>query len=97
MRELQLWEVDNSMNKGFSDIEELATLCLFNDCQHKNEPSCAVKLAIDKGELDLDRYESYLKFQKELDYLKRKSDKRSQIDAKKKNKKIGGDRTRFNR
>ncbi|GGD29617.1 ribosome small subunit-dependent GTPase A [Pontibacillus salipaludis] len=97
MRELQLWDVNQSINKSFSDIEQFATQCLFRDCQHDNEPSCAVKAAIDQGELELDRFNNYVKFQRELAYLERKNDKKSQMEEKKRHKKIGGDRTRFNR
>ncbi|MFJ7941150.1 ribosome small subunit-dependent GTPase A [Peribacillus sp. NPDC096622] len=97
MRELQLWEVDNSMSQSFSDIEEMSKKCLFKNCKHENEPSCKVKLAIEEGFLDKDRYNNYIKFQKELAYLERKNNKRSQLAEKEKWKNIGGDRTRFNR
>ncbi|WP_163100621.1 ribosome small subunit-dependent GTPase A [Peribacillus alkalitolerans] len=97
MRELQLWEVDGGMSHGFSDIEDLAQQCLFNDCQHKNEPSCQVKLAIEEGVLDQKRYDNYVKFQKELAFLERKNNKRTQLEEKAKWKKISGDRTRVHK
>jgi ribosome biogenesis GTPase len=34
--------------------------CLFNNCQHINEPECAVKEAVINGEIDEDRYVSYV-------------------------------------
>jgi len=75
MRELQLWESDTGLSQGFSDIEEFTSRCKFRDCSHNGEPGCAVRKAIEEGELDADRYKSYLKLQKELAYLERKEDK----------------------
>ena len=34
--------------------------CKFHNCLHIREPSCAVRRSIDKGEIPLSRYESYL-------------------------------------
>ncbi|MCJ8007843.1 ribosome small subunit-dependent GTPase A [Lederbergia wuyishanensis] len=88
MRELQLWETDTGLSQGFSDIENLASLCKFRDCGHHNEPGCAVRRAIDQGELDEERYKSYLKLQRELAYLERKEDKQLAQAQKDKWKKI---------
>ncbi|PIE48829.1 MAG: ribosome small subunit-dependent GTPase A [Flavobacteriales bacterium] len=35
-------------------------LCKFNNCQHVNEPKCAVKKALEDGEIAISRYQSYL-------------------------------------
>ncbi|MBW8348475.1 ribosome small subunit-dependent GTPase A [Bacillus sp. IITD106] len=88
MRELQLWEADTGLSQGFSDIEELASRCKFRDCGHNSEPGCAIHKAIDDGELDSDRYKSYLKLQKELAYLERKEDKQLAQAQKDKWKKV---------
>ncbi|OEH92581.1 ribosome small subunit-dependent GTPase A [Bacillus solimangrovi] len=69
MRELQLWASDSSLSDAFQDIESLANQCRFRDCQHVNEPHCAVKKAINNGELTQARYESYKKLQKELAFF----------------------------
>ncbi len=95
MRELQLWEADESLGTSFNDIEELAGNCRFRDCSHNSEPGCAVKAAIDDGSLEEKRYESYVKLQKELAFLERKADKKAQLEEKEKWKKIAGDRKRF--
>lgn len=97
MRELQLWEADEGLGHSFADIEGLAETCRFRDCQHTNEPGCAVQFAISEGTLDQDRYNSYLKLQKELAFLARKEDQRAALAEKNKWKKIAGDRTRVNR
>jgi ribosome biogenesis GTPase len=63
MRELKLTGEENL--EVFADIDELATLCRFADCTHGNEPGCAVRAALQSGELDADRYRHYLKLRDE--------------------------------
>jgi ribosome biogenesis GTPase len=43
--------------KEFDDYNEA---CRFRDCMHVDEPDCAVKVAVSKGIIDLDRYRHYL-------------------------------------
>jgi len=74
MRELQLWEGSGAMHATFSDIEEIAQKCRFRDCQHENEPGCAIRAAIDEGTLEEARLFSYRKLQKEIAYAMRKQD-----------------------
>lgn len=88
MRELQLWDAPEGLSASFQDVEALAEQCHFQDCQHDNEPGCAVKLALGDGTLEMDRYKSYVKLQKELAYLARKEDKALQAAEKAKWKKI---------
>jgi ribosome biogenesis GTPase len=65
IRELQLWDA-GGLDEAFSDVEELTLACRFNDCSHNTEPGCAVKSALASGELPHDRYESWVKLQREL-------------------------------
>lgn len=65
MRELQLADTAAGVAATFADIEELATLCRFNDCQHQSEPGCAVQTAIEKGDLDERRLSNYEKLMRE--------------------------------
>lgn len=88
MRELQLWDGDESLPLVFDDIEALAGECFFSDCLHEGEPRCAVREALVAGTIDTERYESYGKLQKELKYLARRRDKLSEITEKKKWKKL---------
>ncbi|MGZ4112039.1 MAG: ribosome small subunit-dependent GTPase A [Tumebacillaceae bacterium] len=88
MRELQLWDADEGISDSFQDIESLAGECQFRDCQHRNEPNCAVQGALRDGTLDRSRYSNYVKLQKELAYLARKDDKQLQLAEKAKWKKI---------
>lgn len=66
MRELQLESAD--LSRAFSDLEDLAEQCRYNDCSHTSEPGCAVRNAIESGELPEERLGSYRKLKKELGY-----------------------------
>lgn len=88
MRELQLWDGEEGLHLAFDDVEALARGCYFGDCQHKDEPGCAVREALDKGAIDAARYRSYEKLQKELSYLARKRNISAQVTEKKKWKKL---------
>ena len=74
LRELQVWEGD--LDSAFADVAELASQCRFNDCAHQTEPGCAVQEALASGALDPDRYASYLKLQRELRAIERRSNAR---------------------
>lgn len=74
MRELQLWATENdTISQSFQDITDLALKCKFRDCSHDNEPDCAVLKAINEGNLEEKRYKSYLKLQKEMEYIEDKT------------------------
>ena len=66
MRELALWYSDDGVELVFQDLEALAHQCRFNDCQHASEPGCAVRAAIDRGELDPCRVKNHAKMVREL-------------------------------
>lgn len=66
IRELGLENAD--LSKSFSDIENLAVQCRFRDCSHSSEPGCAIRQAIQDGAISPERFSSYLKLQKELQY-----------------------------
>ena len=61
LRGLELWNTPEGTKNNFDDIEALATQCRFRDCRHQSEPSCAVRAAVERGELDAGRFASYLK------------------------------------
>ncbi len=74
MRELGLWNAEEGIDKSFDDIESLASMCRFNDCTHTNEPHCAIREAIEKGDLSLERFMSYQKLKAETAYLENTDD-----------------------
>ena len=75
MRELQLWDVDEGVEETFSDVDELADHCRFPDCEHVQEPGCAVLAAIEEGRLAAERLESYHKLRRELRALAARQDR----------------------
>lgn len=86
MRELGMWNAENGINKTFQDIEQYMGMCKFSDCTHTNEPGCKILEAIVNGEIDQERFEQYLKLQKESryntdsnQYLQEKKDKFKEI------------------
>jgi ribosome biogenesis GTPase len=72
LREVQLWATTEDLTDSFEDIQELAQACRFRDCAHAGEPGCAVEAA----GLDPARLANYLKMQRELAHLERKTDPR---------------------
>ncbi len=88
MRSLSLWEADNGMEIMFGDVEELVKLCRFTDCKHQNEPGCAVREALDTGNLEAKRWESWLKLQKELAFLEAKKEGKARLQEKQWGKQI---------
>jgi ribosome biogenesis GTPase / thiamine phosphate phosphatase len=83
MRELQLWDASDGLETAFEEIAELAARCRFSDCAHGREPGCAVRAALANRTLDLERFESWRKLQRELERLARKQDARARSDARK--------------
>jgi ribosome biogenesis GTPase len=84
LRELQLWETDEGLDQAFLDVADLVLQCRFSDCEHRTEPGCAIKAALADGSLSKERWESYLKLQRELARLERKLDPKLRSEQRKK-------------
>jgi ribosome biogenesis GTPase len=67
IRELQLWDAD--LEQTFADVEEIALNCRFSDCNHDQEPGCAIRAALADGSLSAERWQSYVKLQRELESI----------------------------
>jgi ribosome biogenesis GTPase len=61
LRGLELWNPSEGSKSNFDDIEALAAQCRFRDCRHDSEPGCAVRAAVDRGDLEAGRFASYVK------------------------------------
>lgn len=72
MREFGIWDHTKGIEKVFDDIEMLSTQCHFRNCSHTKEPGCAILEALEKGELSLERWQSYQKLKSETDYAENK-------------------------
>ncbi len=79
MRELQLWTAPDAATTSFEDIDALAPACHFTDCRHRAEPRCAVRAAVERGELEASRLESFHKLQDEARSLEARQDVRGRI------------------
>jgi ribosome biogenesis GTPase / thiamine phosphate phosphatase len=80
LRGVGLWDAGGGVGQVFSEIEEFARGCRFHDCTHEVEPGCAVRAAVDDGELPLRRLESYRKLVRENQWIVAKSDARMRAD-----------------
>jgi ribosome biogenesis GTPase / thiamine phosphate phosphatase len=83
MREVQLWIADDGLEEAFEDVTELFGQCRFSDCAHQSEPGCAVKDALANGTLSPERWDSYLKLQRELAHLDQRLDRRAAAEERK--------------
>ena len=59
LRELGLWNANESVSDRFSDIEELFCQCKFNDCSHTTELDCAIITALEEGILSEEEWQEY--------------------------------------
>jgi ribosome biogenesis GTPase len=61
LRQLQLWDIIPEEVEGFfPEFRPFIALCAFPDCTHTHEDRCAVKHAVDRRQISVRRYHSYL-------------------------------------
>ena len=84
MRELGILGAGDGINAGFEEFAALSSQCRYANCRHEHEPDCAVRAAIERGELSEDRYSSYVKLKKESEFYEM-----SYLDKRKKDKAFG--------
>ena len=68
MRELQLTDAAVGLAMVFDDIVMAAAQCRFTNCSHQVEPGCAVRLAVEAGEIAPDRVDRWRKLVAEEAY-----------------------------
>ncbi len=74
VRGLGLWEAEHGLDAAFPDVVELAGSCRFRDCQHGDEPGCAVVAAIAEGRLAQARLDSYRNLTAECEQMRRRQE-----------------------
>jgi ribosome biogenesis GTPase len=84
MREVHLWIGEGDLAGAFDDIAELALECRFSDCRHETEPGCAVRAALESGELSEERWESYRALEREVAELAERLERRERSRARRK-------------
>lgn len=77
LRELQPWGGTESVDAAFPEIERAAVECRFRDCRHESEPGCGVRLALEQGLIEPDRFESWLELRRELAWLETRRDEQA--------------------
>lgn len=101
VRGLGLWDAKAGIETAFSDIEEIAQQCRFRDCSHTNEPGCAVRAAIEAGEITHARFNSYRALMNETEQVLQKREEARWMRGEKKrgskNKQISKARKSLNR
>jgi len=88
MRELQLWDSGESGGDAFADVTAFGADCRFRDCRHMQEPGCAVRAAVKRGELPAERFEHYQKLSLEREHQHRQSDARAMLDEKRRTRSL---------
>ena len=83
MREFALADAATGIDLAFADVTTMATACRFRDCQHREEPGCAVTESLDE-----DRLKSFRKLEREAAFEARKTDPKKAADERKKWKMI---------
>ncbi len=79
---------EDALDATFADIADLSERCRFRDCSHTEEPGCAVREAVDSGELAPRRLDSWRRLAREAAYQARRGDARLQSDERARWKKI---------
>lgn len=77
IRRIGLYDMSDGVDLVFSDVEELALRCRFGDCGHDSEPGCAVRAAVESGDLPQRRLESWRKLQREAAWMAARTDARA--------------------
>jgi ribosome biogenesis GTPase len=67
LRAVGLGDAIEGVAAAFADIEELAVACRFRDCRHEQEPGCAVRAAVEAGDLAPQRLERYVRLRLEVE------------------------------
>lgn len=81
MREVGIADTTSGLEITFDKIVSLSQNCKFKDCTHTRETGCSILEAVEKGDIDKNSYENYLKLEREKAHFeltvveKRKKDK----------------------
>ena len=59
-----------NLQYAFPDFGSFIGKCRFDDCSHRKEPDCAVRAAVEAGDIEKSRYESYLKLYEKSSQIK---------------------------
>ena len=80
VRAVSLWLSGHGIERAFADVFELMDHCRFRDCKHDREPGCAVRAAIEAGELDPARLRSLERLVAEEQALEEEQRRQAKLD-----------------
>jgi len=67
VREFGLVDIEREeLAQYFPEMRKLMNDCQFNNCQHMDEPGCAIKTAVQAGQISSDRYYSYMNIRESI-------------------------------
>ncbi|WP_307802390.1 ribosome small subunit-dependent GTPase A [Cellulomonas fengjieae] len=78
----------DALDTTFADVAALADACRFADCHHTGEPGCAIRAALDSGELAERRFDSWRRLAREAAYQARRHDARLRAEERDRWKKV---------
>jgi len=82
IRSIGLWEAEQALDQVFGDLQELAGSCRFGDCSHMSEPGCAIRSAVETGEVDPLRVERFTAMSSELVAQREREEQRARRNQK---------------
>jgi ribosome biogenesis GTPase len=88
MREISVWGGEEGLAGAFPEIEDLASACRFRDCRHKIDKGCAVIEAVESGDVDPGRLESYQKLRAEFENLEVRKSQAARMEEKRAGKRF---------
>jgi ribosome biogenesis GTPase / thiamine phosphate phosphatase len=73
LREVGMWGLASEhLDECFREFRPHIPNCKFGDCTHRVEPGCAVRAAVESGEISAERYDSYLRLREEMEDSEKK-------------------------
>ena len=88
IRSLEVAGADEGVTAAFDDVAAIAERCRFADCRHAGEPGCAIRAALEAGELSEARLESHRKLEREAAHAARKQDPVARLEERRRWKAI---------
>ncbi|MCP5024874.1 MAG: ribosome small subunit-dependent GTPase A [Actinomycetia bacterium] len=85
VRELGLWEAEDGLDRAFPEITERTTECRFANCEHRDEPACAVRAGVESGAIPERRLASWLDLGAELDALREQQEQHARTQERRDN------------
>jgi ribosome biogenesis GTPase / thiamine phosphate phosphatase len=76
IKEVQMWTDESTLRERFADIAATASQCQYHDCKHGSDTGCAIRAAVESGQLAEGRFAAYLRLEEDVGELTRNMKKR---------------------